>query len=159
MSDYKKCITDRDSFYFFFEAIKNTHPNSILDIGMFLKRIGALSRGILSYSIPEDILLDGVDCMPEVEVPIYHSIYNSICSLEDFLTQKKRPDISYDMISFLFLEPICSKEQIENLCKWIMGHCTYAICEPNPAILHYFSSYQNVFTITLNQSAFYIVQF
>lgn len=53
-------ITDRNDIYLYFEWIKQTKPVNILDFGIFLQRIGAVSRQVMNCEIPKDIVLEGV---------------------------------------------------------------------------------------------------
>lgn len=37
-------ITDKDLSYFYFEMIKSSGAQTVLDVGMFLKKMGTVSR-------------------------------------------------------------------------------------------------------------------
>ena len=41
----------KNDIYIFFETMKQLEPHSILDIGMFFKRIGAVSRNAMDEEI------------------------------------------------------------------------------------------------------------
>lgn len=73
-----KMITDGTDIYFYFEVIRQLAPMSVLDIGMFLKRIGAVARQAVSCELSRDILLFGIDFFPEVRLAVYEKIYNGI---------------------------------------------------------------------------------
>lgn len=49
-------ITDKDVMYIYSEVINQMEPQKILDVGMFYKAIGAVSRRILEMEVPEDCL-------------------------------------------------------------------------------------------------------
>ena len=74
--DYE--LTDKDNTFFYFEIIKQTNAKRILDIGMFLKRIGALTRQVGELTIQPDIILDALDIPDAPDLPIYTTIYNNI---------------------------------------------------------------------------------
>lgn len=40
-------ITDKDLSYFYFEMIKSSGAQTVLDVGMFLKKMGTVSRQAL----------------------------------------------------------------------------------------------------------------
>lgn len=71
-------ITDGTDIYVYFEVLRQLRPARVLDVGMFLKRIGAVSREAMSCRLPEGLRLDGIDAMPERRIPIYDRIYDHI---------------------------------------------------------------------------------
>lgn len=78
MDLFKQVVTDEDEIFTYFEVIRQLSPARILDVGMMLKRMGAVSRQAMHCAVPESARLDGVDFYPEVELPIYQTIYNHI---------------------------------------------------------------------------------
>lgn len=50
-------ITDKDVMYIYSEVINQMEPQKILDVGMFYKAIGAVSRRILEMEVPEIVIL------------------------------------------------------------------------------------------------------
>ena len=110
MSSYH--ITSKEQMSFYFLTLNEIEPASVLDMGMFLKRIGAVSRSALDEKISEDILLDGVDFRGTPELPIYHPIYNHIFSSDQIDQQK------YDVAVLLQPEDIFSRQEIRRLLRW-----------------------------------------
>lgn len=82
-----KTITDSDMMFFYFEMIQNSKPHTVLDVGMFLKRIGTVSRHAMSAEISEDIVLCGVDLFPEYEMPVYEEVYHEIMPRDRFFRE------------------------------------------------------------------------
>lgn len=80
-----KCIVNQNDVYLYFEIIRQLKPESVIDIGMFLKRIGAVSRQAMDAEIGTDIELCGVEEMPECSVGVYSVIYDKIWSTVEFL--------------------------------------------------------------------------
>lgn len=78
MDLFRQVITDADEIFTYFEVIRQLSPARILDVGMMLKRMGAVSRQAMHCTVPASARLDGVDFYPEVELPIYQTIYNHI---------------------------------------------------------------------------------
>lgn len=74
----KMIIKSENSIYIFYEIIRQLEPNSILDMGMFLKRVGSVSTKIMGREIPEQIVLDGVDFFPEISFPVWDTIYHQV---------------------------------------------------------------------------------
>lgn len=107
-----EAITDADEIYYYFEMINNIAPQSILDAGMFLKRIGAISRQAMSCEIPHSVSLYGIDFFPEKKIAVYQSIYNGIATKRQFFEQEQLPwkPLFFDVAVMLETE-ICLKEQ------------------------------------------------
>lgn len=78
----KQIITDGNDIYVYFELIRQINPANILDVGMFLKRIGAVARQAMNCEVPRQICLEGIDLFPQIKIPIYRGIYNEIYELE-----------------------------------------------------------------------------
>lgn len=84
-------IQKENDAYVYFQIVKELQPTSVLDVGMFLKRTGSLSRQMMNCEIPREVWLDGVDFFPEVEFPIWEIIYNEIYCAEKFIGMKNLP--------------------------------------------------------------------
>lgn len=108
--------TDSD-FIVYFDVIAQLKPSSILDIGMFLKSAGCVSRQASTKEIPENITLDGLDLFPSFHIPIYKRIYNHIYQPHEM------PNHHYDLAVLLNLGQNVNEEQILKL--WLKA-LTYA---------------------------------
>lgn len=92
-------ITSENSIYAYFEVISQIEPQNVLDVGMFLKRIGNLSRCAMSQTISDNLQLDGVDFFEECNLPVWKMIYDQVISQEDFM---KSPSLEkYDLAILL----------------------------------------------------------
>ena len=83
-------LKNENDIYIYFEVIEQLEPRRILDIGMFLKRIGGISRKAMNREVPEDIQLDGVDFYPEIDFPVWHHMYNNIYDVDSFLKNDRK---------------------------------------------------------------------
>lgn len=77
-------ITNDNDIYIYLTMIERLQPSSILDVGLFLQRIGAISRQTMSCEIPKHIYLEGIELFGQSPLPIYHQIYNQITIAPDF---------------------------------------------------------------------------
>lgn len=91
----RKIITDDSEIYVYFELIKRLQPKTVLDFGMFLKRIGAVSRQAMDAEISEEIEMTAVDLFPETAFPIYTKVYDRIVPLYAW-----EPKERYDLTCF-----------------------------------------------------------
>lgn len=71
-------ITDKDVMYIYSEVINQMEPRKILDVGMFYKAIGAVSRRILEMEVPEDCYITGVETDSISWLNVYETIYDEI---------------------------------------------------------------------------------
>ena len=83
------CITDKTDIFVFFEIIRQTGAESVLDAGMFLKRIGAVSRRVGDIEIDVTLTLDGLDMRGAPKLPVYGTIYNNIFEGESMLKGRR----------------------------------------------------------------------
>lgn len=90
-----KMITDHTEICVYFELIRQLAPKKLLDFGMFLKRIGAVSRQAMDLEIAEKIKMTAVDLFPEVAFPVYTKVYNQIIPLHAW-----EPKERYDLTCF-----------------------------------------------------------
>lgn len=73
-------VRDKNIMYIFCEVINQLEPESILDIGMFFKSIGGVSRQILGIEISDSIYITGVDTDKTNGLNVYSRVYNKIIS-------------------------------------------------------------------------------
>lgn len=102
-------LKNENDIYIYFETLEQLEPKAVLDIGMFLKRVGSVSRKTMDRGVPEDVGLDGVDFYPEADFPVWKTIYNSIIGKSLFL--KKKDLLRYDLAIFLGAEEILKNEE------------------------------------------------
>ena len=118
-----KTITDSDMMFFYFEMLQNNKPHTVLDVGMFLKRIGAVSRHAMSAEISEDTVLCGVDLFPEYEMPIYENVYNEIISKDRFFEEDIRFSCTnggaFDIAVMLDVERHLNNGEVEILWEYV----------------------------------------
>lgn len=106
-------IKNENSIYIFFQMIEQIKPQSVLDMGMFLKRVGSVSRKIMGCEVPERVQLDGVDFFPEVSFPVYQRIYNEIIPAELYFETDSRKN--YDFVSMLGIEELQKRIPLEKI--------------------------------------------
>lgn len=128
-------ITNQNDMYLYSEIIHQAEPHSVIDIGMFLKRIGALTRNIKDRSIPYDMILDGVDFAPEITAKIYEKVYDTIepyplfrDTLPETVKESDRLyDNQYDLAFILGTEDFLEKNERTELLKWGCSHAKYLV--------------------------------
>ncbi len=113
-------ITNQNDLFVYFEVIKQLSPSSVLDVGMLLKRAGAVSRQVADSKLDSHVYLTGIDLLSEYRLPIYDRIYDRIISQAEF------PDVAelqYDLVILLGFSSIPSFFSLEYLkehTNWIL---------------------------------------
>lgn len=107
-------ITCDSDVFLYFEVIERSEPDSIIDMGMFLERIGALSRSVKDKSISDDIILEAFVGKYQNILPIYRTVYNRIYNT----LPEKRYDISVLMRPYSLFDT----SEIKLIAKWIQKH-------------------------------------
>ena len=143
MENYYINNRDTNDIYLYFQMVRQIEPVSILDIGMLLKRCGAISRQVVDQGIPGETRLDGIDFKPELELPIYSTIYNHITSLDSFLKMdpaatvpSELPD-QYDLALLLCPEPILSETELSKILLRCSRLCKYLVIPKSPCTAQY----------------------
>lgn len=104
----KKIITNLNDIYFYFKTIEIYHPKKVLDIGMFLKRCGCITRQAVNKEISWEIELNGIDIVTEYQPSVYEVIYNNICTRHEIEQDIKK---DYDLSFCMRLPGMISKEE------------------------------------------------
>lgn len=115
-------ITDADEIYYYFEMINSVTPQSVLDAGMFLKRIGAISRQAMSCEIPQSVRLYGIDFFPETKMAVYRNIYDEIVTKRQFFGREKLPweQPFFDVAVMLETENCLDEQENRELWSYVL---------------------------------------
>lgn len=112
----ERIITDGTDIYVYYELIRQADPQSILDIGMFLKRCGAVSRQVMGQEISRQVCLDGVMFLEETDFLIYHAVYDTIYpNLQAAAESGKR----YEVSTLFHVNEYLSAEEKYGLWKFL----------------------------------------
>lgn len=80
-------IRKQNDIFAYFETIGMLEPKSILDAGMFLKRVGSVSRQMMNREVPKEVRLEGIDFFPEISFAPWDNIYDEIYIWQKFLEE------------------------------------------------------------------------
>lgn len=136
-------ITDSNDIFVYFEVIRMLSPKNIMDVGMFLKRIGAVSRGAMSGVIPRNIQLYGIDTEPDLNIPVMNSIYNSIFTYDRFLGTKNN---SFDLTIMLRISDFSYFNFLPSLIKTSVQHSSKILID-----IESFLRFKDSFTGTISE--------
>lgn len=118
-------ITDENDIYVYFELIQRINPGTILDVGMFLKRIGAVARAARGREFGRRIELTGADFYPEYDFPVYHRVYDRILPA-NMLTTRSDAEKSagfYDLAILFHVNEHLADDEKYALWDYLMHHC------------------------------------
>lgn len=113
-------IKNKNDIFAYFEIIQELEPKTILDAGMFLKRIGSVTRQIMNQEVPQEICLNGIDFFPEISFAVWDNIYDRIYTWQDFLDECKGNQ--YELGIILGSDALLERIDIAELFQ-VMGDC------------------------------------
>ncbi|WP_075721639.1 hypothetical protein [Roseburia sp. 499] len=125
----KMILTYETDIYAFFEVIDRTEADSILDVGMFLKRIGSVSRQVKDKEIPADKKMVGVDFFPEIVCPVWNTIYDAIYKPEEIFSSENHQ--KYELAVMIQVEELAHKEEMPLMWNWLSSHVSYLLTDWN----------------------------
>ena len=148
----KNFIPNKNDIYLFFEIIRQAVPKRVLDVDLFLQRIGMISRQAMNYEIPTDVDLTGWNLSNHTILPVFKTIYDHIlphdCKLNDI----------YDLI-FLFHtnESIAHSDKI-TIWEQLSSHGKHIITDATDSeFLSYMTQKYPCKSITLDQQAYILI--
>lgn len=116
-------IKKENDIFAYFEIVNELEPESILDAGMFLKRIGSVSRQMMNQEISEEIQLEGIDFFPEISFAAWNNIYDRIYTWQDFLQEGKQYHLGIVLGSNAleeFVDVVELMERMKNCCGYLL---------------------------------------
>lgn len=122
-----------NDIYVFFESIEQLEPQSVLDVGMLLKRLGGVSRKVMNLEMAENIQLDGVDFYPEISFPVWKNVYDHIISADSFVNAERMR--KYDLAIFLLSEQKIRDLELHNLIQQMKKSARYVLSDCDPKLL------------------------
>lgn len=125
----KMILTNETDMYAFFEMIDRTEADRILDVGMFLKRIGAVSRQIKDKEISREKKLTGIDFFTEIDCPIWNTIYDSVYQPDEFFLPENNQ--TYELAMVLQLEHCVKREESVQMWNWLSAHVSFFLTDWN----------------------------
>ena len=118
-------LKNQNDIYIYFETIEQIEPRKVLDVGMFLKRIGCVSRKAMHREVSDEIQLDGIDFFSETDFPVWKNVYNDIMGIEEFLNKKN--NARYELAILLGVQDLYQREvykqcisKMKNCAKYVL---------------------------------------
>lgn len=123
-------IPKENDSYIYFEVIKRLEAMRILDVGMHLKRIGAVSRCAMNEEVPENAFLVGVDFYPELNFPVWSNIYDRIISKDNLLgCQKEMVSQTYELTVMLGMGELTKQAAFPDIVRSICVQTRYVLSD------------------------------
>lgn len=121
-------IVSADDITAYLNIIRLIEPQSILDVGMFLKRIGAVSRRNRNVEIASTARLDGVDFMDNLKLPVMNVIYDNVFPLQQFINSVRAGEqltTHYELAILLYPDCRLSCEEERELWRYLSDKCDF----------------------------------
>ncbi len=110
--------------FVYFEVIRQVQPAAVLDIGMLLKRVGAVARQLMGREISPQLLLEGLDLLQDMDYKAVHTIYNTV-----YKDVAKLPDRHYDLAFLLRSEELLDRATEELLWQYLCVHADNVVTD------------------------------
>lgn len=151
----KMILTSETDIYAFFEIIDQTEADSILDVGMFLKRIGSVSRQVKDKAIPVEKNLIGVDFFTEISCTVWKTIYNFVFTAGDFfLTENSQ---KYELAMVLQLEGSVDATKSNQMWSWLSTHVSYVMTDWNVQDIGKLATFKTSAEITIDNKSYWFI--
>ena len=149
-------LVNQNDIYLYFETIRQLQAKSVLDIGLTLKRCGAICRQVADSAIDPSVYLCGIDLDPETTPPVYQRLYQELLSPEEFM-QKGTADDHYDLAVLLNLPKEVLADQA--LLVYIKEHAAYLLSDEGASkLLFPFFSKKDTKTIALDHDSYLLIR-
>lgn len=146
-------ITGQNDIFLYYEVMDQIKPESVLDIGMLLKRVGAISRQIKGREIERGIVLDGVDFRQEIHAGVYEMVYDHIYGLDNWMTDRQ-----YELCFMFCAEGYISLKKQEDMALWLRKHTRYLVTDMSQ-VEAVFAKNAECRALYVEDSRYYIVIF
>lgn len=115
-------LTNSNILYVYCEIMEQLEPKRVLDIGMFYKAAGCVSRRILNKEAPGSCYIKGV-CTDSIKnLGVYKTVYDEIVDINAFFDGDKE---SFDL-SVILSDAVCLRDR-EGLVKAAAKISTYML--------------------------------
>lgn len=150
-------LKNENDIYMYFETIGQLEPQRVLDIGMFLKRIGSVSRKVMDRELPAEVCLDGIDLFPQLQFPVWDTVYDVRVSLNRFFAEPK--ENRYDLAVFLGMDAVLLELPLSQLAEALPLCARYLLVDRFPQIWRECWSYALARDLKLEDSGYYLLDF
>lgn len=148
-------IIDENDIFVYFKLIEQFHPSSILDVGMFLQRIGAVARQVRSCEIPGSTYMEGIELFDQNTLPIYHKIYDKITRLPDFSFADDR---IYDMAVYMHVNEWLHPEDRSFFWQYITTHARTILSDTaDSEFVNYVVAHCNAEAVTVDGQQYAVI--
>ena len=150
-------IKNENSIYIFYEMIEQLEPASILDVGMFLKRVGSVSRKIMGREVPENVKLDGVDFFPQTSFPIWNTIYDQMKTAEEYFCAGD--DKRYDLVTVLGISELQKEISLTEIIERTAEVSKYVLTDRLETEWCAHKRFVRAVDIKVEDDIFYLIEF
>jgi len=150
-------ITNENYAYIFFEIIEKCASKKVLDAGMILKRLGSVSRGLMNREVPVNMVLDGIDFWPEIQFPVWNTVYQSIIPYDEFIIEDRQDQ--YDLVLFLGIRELEEKVSSEELLHWGKVLAKQVLVDVVPEVWRKEVSKDSITELRVEQDTFFLINF
>ena len=111
-------INNENIMYMYCNVLEQIEPEKVLDIGLFHRQIGGVSRTILNSEVPKKCFITGIDLENSKNYGVYNTIYDEIVKSEEIAGLS---DAEYDLA--VFLDKKIKGLERKNLFDFVKSNC------------------------------------
>lgn len=136
-----------NDLWMYFEIIKQTEPESVVDFGPILKLTGCISRQALNEEIDSKIKLTGIDFNPDMKCPVYEKVYDRLVSFDDY----EKENVSGELgIAFGFDDTTAKR-----IFDWCSVNCKFLLSDRKLPV----SYDKEIITLSSETGTYYLYSF
>lgn len=113
---------DMTKIQIYFDIINKIEPQSVIDASMYLKHIGAITRTFMTYEIPKNMYMVGIESEKNpVKIPELKNVYDDIQMMQDTETEIREFELGtmFDCDRYMNDEIIALIEVLKSKCRYI----------------------------------------
>lgn len=150
-------LKNENAIYMYYEVMEQLEPKSVLDMGMFLKRVGSVSRKIMNREIDKDIWLEGVDFFPEISFPVWENVYDSMTDAETYFS--KGDHNRYDLTIVFGKSAFAEKIPFENIVEQVSQTTKYVLVDELAQEWRTQKNFVRFIDVTLDEDVYFLIEY
>lgn len=154
MKDY--ILKESNDLFTYYEIINQMEAKYILDVGMFLKRVGSLTRNTVGEQLPENAFLFGVDFTPEKNFPTWENIYDRIRNIPDFMEESLNQ--IYEVGIFLGVQEALPESILEKLINKMKNCVEYVLIDDTLQCWDAMKVYKRKIPFMVDEKIYYVLE-
>ncbi len=150
----KEVITDKGTMYVWFTMASKPEYRSVLDVGLFLHRIGAISRQVADIGVVADKEIYGLAFPSEPVFAVMKALYQRVWDVAACKEAEKQFDLGL-LLSLGAFKDECDEVFLRSVVK----HCRQVFLDEETMEAYpFFRTYKEILPMHMDQESFYLIR-